>query len=313
MKNKVSGLFLATLLLPALPAAAVEKNGFELDDAAVAPDKIMQGGPPRDGIPALSSPEMLAADEADYLRDTDQVLGISINGEARAYPTRILVWHEIANDTIGGQPVAVTFCPLCGTGVVFSRKLDGRVLEFGVSGLLYNSDMLLYDRETESLFSQIPGKAISGTFKGKSLDKIPVHHTQWRAWRKEHPDSKVMSRKTGYQRDYDRYPYRGYEQSMQLMTVVEHRDRRYHPKDLVIGLSRGNEARVWPFHELQQTEGRFRDEFDDKTVTVEYNDNTQSARILDAEGNLLPATTGFWFAWMTFYPHSSVFQANPDD
>jgi hypothetical protein len=313
MNNRLVIPLLATLLWAAQPAAAVEKNGFELDDAAVAPEKIMKGGPPRDGIPALSSPEMIDADKADYLRDTDQVLGVNLNGDARAYPTRILVWHEIVNDTIGGTPVAVTFCPLCGTGVVFSRLLDGRILEFGVSGLLYNSDMLLYDRQTESLFSQIPGKAISGRFKGQKLDRIAIRHTQWRAWRKQHPDTRVLSRETGHQRDYDDYPYRGYEQSRQLMSAVEHRDRRYHPKDLVIGLSRGNEARVWPFHELKKTEGRFQDEFDGENVTVIYNRDTQSARVLDADGNALPATTGFWFAWMTFYPHSSVFQLDKED
>ena len=117
------------LLIPAsvaAPASAVEKNGFELDDAAVPAEKIMAGGPPRDGIPALSSPKMLSADEARYLRDADRVLGVAVNGEARAYPTRILVWHEIVNDRIGNEPIAVTFCPLCGTGIVFSRELEGR-------------------------------------------------------------------------------------------------------------------------------------------------------------------------------------------
>lgn len=302
---------IALLTLFPLFAGAVEKNGFDLGNATVPPENIVSGGPPRDGIPALTEPEMTAGDKADYLRDSDLVLGVEMEGQARAYPTRILVWHEIVNDTIAGKPVAVTFCPLCGTGIAFERRLGDKTLEFGVSGLLYNSDMLMYDRNTESLWSQIPGKAISGSMAGKQLEKIPVQHTEWGDWLAQHPETRVMTLDTGHQRDYDNYPYRGYEQSLQLMFPVEHRDKRYHPKDLVIGLAEGNKARVWPFHELMKTDGRISDQFDGKPVTVVFNKDSQSARILNEDGELLPATTAFWFAWMTFYPHSGVYQV-PD-
>jgi len=298
---------MALFVLLAVTSATHALNGFELENASIPVNEIVSGGPPRDGIPALDHPKVLGADKATYMRDQDLVLGVAINGQARAYPTRILVWHEIVNDTLGGKPVAVTFCPLCGSGVVFDRGAPAGERFFGVSGLLYNSDMLLYDRATDSLWTQIRGEAVSGPLRGTTLAKLPVVHTSWQDWQRRHPHTSILSLETGHARDYDHYPYEDYESAFTLFFPVSERNRRYHPKELVIGVAEGRTARVWPFAELAKSSGAVQDTFNGRPVTVHFNDEEQSAEVRDDQGNLLAATTLFWFAWYTFYPHTSVY------
>jgi hypothetical protein len=172
------------LLLPMLALSgavcALEKNGFEIRRPLVPRDEIVQGGPPRDGIPALDEPDSVEAGDARFLKPDDRILGISLRGAARAYPIRILNYHEVVNDRIGTEPVVITYCPLCGSGMAFSSEVGGRLLTFGVSGLLYNSDVLLFDRQTESLWSQLRKQAVTGPLKGQELEMLPVAHTAWR-------------------------------------------------------------------------------------------------------------------------------------
>jgi hypothetical protein len=187
--------------------SAGSSNGFDLSNSILPPEQIISGGPPRDGIPAISDPRLIAADQVDYLKPTDRVVGISLKGQSRAYPIAILNWHEIVNDEIDGRRLAITYCPLCGTAVAFDATIDGSPTDFGVSGLLYNNDVLLYDRETESLWSQIMSEAISGERVGTKLIMLPLSHTTWRDWLAKHPDTLVLSEDTGYSRDYQRNPY----------------------------------------------------------------------------------------------------------
>ena len=191
------------LLLAAVTTSGQSLNGFDLSNASLPVSQILSGGPPRDGIPAIDRPRFIAARQAAFLGDDDRVLGVYHKGIARAYPIRILNWHEIVNDQFAGEAVVVSFCPLCGTGTAFST-LHGKAKTFGVSGLLYNSDLLLYDRETESLWSQIAATAISGPLRGEGLTLLPVAHTTWADWRKRYPDTTVLSTDTGYSRDYQR-------------------------------------------------------------------------------------------------------------
>jgi len=301
-------VMLVALMLVAGVSPAVSLNGFNLDNSTVPIRDIMQGGPPKDGIPAIDKPKFDTAEKAAWLRGRDMVMGVVLNGSAKAYPIRVLVWHEIVNDEIGGIPVSVTYCPLCGSGVVYDRRLDGELLDFGVSGLLYDSDMLMYDRQTQSLWSQIPGKAISGAMRDKELVRLPVTHTTWDAWRAEHPESLVLNTKTGHRRDYDMEPYADYEHSMSLAFPVSKRDRRYHPKELVLGYAREGKAKVWPFAQLMKTDGELHDTFDGEPVVIRYDDRLQVARAYDADGEQLPAITLFWFAWYTFYPFTEVYE-----
>jgi hypothetical protein len=284
-------------------------NGFDLTDATVPVDEIHHGGPPRDGIPAIDRPRFLSAGRAEFLAPDDRVLGITRNGVAKAYAVRILNYHEIVNDAFGGEPITVTYCPLCGTGMAFLAEREGRAVDFGVSGLLYNSDMLLYDRETESLWSQILGEAISGPLRGAELTPVPITYTSWADWRARHPETLVLSTDTGFRRDYTRNPYPGYDASEDLFFPVNHVSRRYHPKERVIGLELGGEQKAYPFSELSRSVSPLVDEVGGERVTIEYDVEHRTGRILDASGVQIPTVSGFWFAWIAFHPDSGVYTA----
>lgn len=301
---------IALLLALSAPAGAIERNGFRLDGAAVPADEILPGGPPRDGIPALYDPRFVPAKRADHLRPDDRVLGVARGGIARAYPIAILSWHEVVNDRFGDEPVAVTFCPLCGTGMAFAARVGGRELDFGVSGLLYNSDVLLYDRQTESLWSQIMAQAVTGPMKGERLEFLPTAHTTWADWRARHPGTEVLSPETGHRRDYARDPYQGYRESERLAFPVAVQDRRLHPKEQVIGISLGGEHKAYPFSALARSG---RDSIEDRVggqlIRVEFDPQARTGQVFDADGKELPSLISFWFAWAAFHPETSLFEA----
>ena len=174
--------------------------------------EIMSGGPPRDGIPPIDNPKYIdVADPPEYMRDNHPVISVDINGDARAYPLDILISHEIVNDEVGGVPVTVTYCPLCNTAIVFDRRVDDRVLDFGTSGNLRMSDLVMWDRQTESWWQQITGEAIIGELTGTFLTFIPAPVLSWSTFRDSFPDGKVLSRDTGFGRSYDLPPYGGYD------------------------------------------------------------------------------------------------------
>ena len=308
---------LLILSIAAAPAGieARSKNGFDLEGATIPVEEIVSGGPPRDGIPALNYPTSVPVGEAGYLRDDDRILGVALLGKARAYPIRILNWHEVVNDRIGEQSYAVTYCPLCGTGMVFATNIRETALVFGVSGLLYNSDVLLFDRNTESLWSQILGEAVSGPLKGTELPQLAATHTTWADWRSRHPDTLVLSADTGYDRNYRNDPYQGYDRSRRLYFQVANRaPRDYHPKALVMGIEVDGEYKAYPFEELRALgEQRFEDVVNDKRVAIHWDEAASSARALEADGTPYPSTVGFWFAWYAFHPHTEVFKATEAD
>lgn len=298
------------LLMVCLDAEAGTRNGFELDGASIPESEIVSGGPPRDGIPALTNPDFISAAEADYLDPDDRIMGLFIDGQAKAYPIKILNWHEIVNDSIGSQHFAVTYCPLCGSGMVFASNVgnDG-ALNFGVSGLLYNSDVLLYDRQTESLWSQLEGAAISGKLKGTELPQLPVLHTTWRDWRKKHPETLVLDSDTGFDRNYNRDPYGGYQRTRRLFFDVNHRAPDYHPKEQVLGLEIEGQFKAYPFQELSEHgKAQFPDAVAGVDVTIFWNEAERSAYAM-RDGKMLEGTVAYWFAWYTFHPKTAVFTA----
>jgi len=175
-------------------------------------DELLSGGPPRDGIPSIDDPQFVPAEEAaGWLAGNEPVIALEIGGDARAYPLQILTWHEIVNDVVGEVPVIVTFCPLCNAAITFDRRLDGQVYEFGTSGLLRNSDLVMYDRTTESLWQQLTGEAIVGELAGQQLTFLPSSIVSFAEFRQAYPTGLVLSRETGYSRDYGRNPYAGYD------------------------------------------------------------------------------------------------------
>lgn len=298
----------------ALPRRAFAQtlNGFDLKGALIPVKAIEQGGPPRDGIPSIDRPRFVPA-AGSGLKDGDRVLALARNGVARAYPVRILNWHEVVNDQFGGEAVAVTYCPLCGTGMAFDARVTGNaVSSFGVSGLLYNSDVLLYDRGTESLWSQLLEQAVSGPMKGTKLTPVPLTHTSWADWRARHPRTEVLSTDTGHVRDYARDPYAGYDSVARLMFDVQHRDDRLPVKEWVLGLRAGGQAKAYPFSALAQrvdAKGRLQDRVGGVPVEIRFDRTHRSAEAFDSAGKPLPSVMAFWFAWFAFHPKTEVLEA----
>jgi hypothetical protein len=200
-------------LLPAEPppdGAAQFTTDFSRQ--TVSYREILSGGPPKDGIPAIDAPQFVTVSEADvWLQPQEPVVLVAIDGDARAYPIQILMWHEIANDTVGGVPVAVTFCPLCNTAIVFDRRMGEQVLDFGTTGRLRYSNLIMYDRQTESWWQQATGDAIVGAFAGAQLTFLPTAIIAWEEFFTTHPNGQVLSRETGFSRNYGSNPYQGYD------------------------------------------------------------------------------------------------------
>ena len=307
-------LFLAVLIFSTIGfyANAKTKNGFLLDGASIPEREILSGGPPRDGIPAINHPKFVPIEDAKFMRDKDRLLGVIINNEARAYPIKILDHHELVNDKIEDQNFVVSYCPLCGTGMVFASNVgEHNALIFGVSGLLYNSDVLLYDLNTESLWSQIMGEAVAGKLKGSKLKQLPALHTTFANWKEKYPDSKVLSTDTGYRRNYRDSPYKGYERSKRLWFQVSHKaPPKYHPKEQVMGVEIDGMFKAYPFVELsKRNNASFTDEVGGQKLVVFWDEESNTAHIENEHATVLPSTIGFWFAWYTFHPETDVFKA----
>lgn len=207
-------------------------------------DEFQSGGPPRDGIPPIDIPSFTPASEVDWLGGREPVIVVEVDGESRAYPIQILMWHEIANDQIGSVPIAVTFCPLCNTAIVFDRRLDGTTYDFGTTGKLRESDLVMYDRQTESWWQQFSGEAVVGELAGKELEQIPARIASWDEFSREHPSAPVLNRDTGFERDYGTNPYVGYDDidSPPIFATAGDDDDRLPPKERVVYVEVGEKA-----------------------------------------------------------------------
>ena len=208
-------------------------------------DESLSGGPPKDGIPSIDEPRFESADQADgWLEDGSKLIGLYRNGQARAYPQSVLVWHEIVNDTIGGDQIAVTYCPLTGTALGFERGRD----ELGVSGRLVNSNLIMYNRATDTYWPQILAAGIQGPQKGQGLNEVRVIWTDWASWKSRHPETEVLSRRTGFGRNYRRDPYGGYNPpsgyyaDSGVMFPLFAQDDRYPDKHEILGFRTADKA-----------------------------------------------------------------------
>jgi len=271
-----------TLLTTASLAAAVagEADTLRTDTskALVPLEEIISGGPPPDGIPAIDRPSFVTpADAARWIAPKEPVLALEIKGDARAYPLQILMWHEIVNDVVGGVPVAVTFCPLCNSGIVFERVVNGTTLDFGTSGKLYKSDLVMYDRQSHSLWAQMEGRAIVGARAGVRLKLIPANTLSFEEWRVTHPTGKVLSRDTGHTRKYGVNPYESYDQPQLGPFLFRGQlDARRPPKERVVGIKLGETARAYPWPLLVERRV-VNDRLGDQALVVLYQPGTLSA------------------------------------
>lgn len=282
-------------------------DDFDVSKSRIDLSDVVSGGPGKDGIPAISKPRFLPASDAGFLRDNDLVVGISIGGEKRAYPLGILNRHEIVNDVVGGTPVAVTYCPLTISALVFNRKVDGETLEFGVSGLLYNNNLVMYDRTYSGLWPQLLMEAATGKFSSRSLEVIPSLVTTWREWRTRHPASVVLSEDTGYRRNYGMNPYRKYQAGSEVMFPMKGFDRRLPPKSRIIGIRVNGAAKAYPLENITSRQDTLEDTLNGKRIQV-HSGPKETACITDAGGNLLPAFITYWFAWSTLYRDTLLFK-----
>jgi len=259
MKN---GIFLASIIIitllqgceesipdtPELSISHLKSSG----SWTIPIDEVYDGGPGKDGIPALSDPEFIPVEEVNYLRDEDLVLGYLGADQPRVYPHAILNWHEIVNDQIDDTYLAVTYCPLTGTGIGWDRVIDGEVNSFGVSGLIYNTNLIPYDRSTDSYWSQILGECVNGEHIGKNIETHHLVETTWLTWKKMYPSSQVLSPETGYNREYQVYPYGGYLlRDDYLLFPVSDSDERIPNKERVHGIILLGLARVFTFSEFE--------------------------------------------------------------
>jgi hypothetical protein len=281
----------------------------ELDTLA---DAVVSGGPGKDGIPSIDEPVFVGAADAGFLSDDEPVFGLIRGGDVRAYPQQVLVWHEIVNDTVAGERIAVTYCPLTGTVVGFTGLPDRPGLTFGTTGRLVNSNLLMYDRETDSEWPQVLGTAISGELYGQRLLPVSLVWSSWRAWRTAHPETQVLSTDTGALRDYGSDPYgsypdsRGYYVGGKPFFPVQHTDDRFPPKTVVIGVRSGD--RQLAIHkDLVRRERTVEAEVGGTAVRAEWDDALETARVLRTDGSeYADFMDAMWFAWHAFYPQTKV-------
>ena len=269
--------------------------------------EILSGGPGKDGIPSIDNPTFISANEArEFLTDTDVGLGIILKGEARFYPYQILVWHEIVNDVISGVPVLVTYCPLCATGVAFDPRVDGEHMKFGVSGMLWQSNLLMYNRtgnpDTESLWSQVLGEAVLGELTGTRLSIVPSDTVRYGDWVRNNPNTRVLSRNTGTTRTFGFDPYGDYYTNTNVSFGASFTDNRLHPKAFVLGVERDGNFKA--YHKDAIPEGSTTDTFAGETIAIERNGDMIR---LTVAGEPLPFIGGFWFSWVAVHPETELF------
>ncbi|QXT38665.1 DUF3179 domain-containing protein [Gymnodinialimonas ceratoperidinii] len=282
----------------------------DFSTATVDLSEVHSGGVPRDGIPALDAPRMIPAGEETALEGAEPVLTVALDGApARAYPLRYLTWHEIVNDMVGDLPIAVTYCPLCNSAMVFDRRVAGEVLSFGVSGNLRHSDMIMFDRQTESWWQQAIGEGIAGVHAGAELAQLPGWLESWDSFRQAYPEGLVMAEPRGYRRPYGRNPYVGYDSSgWPFLYSGEQPPHGIDPLARVVRV--GDQA--WPLERLA-TEGSVAE----AGVTITWAAGTASAldaarlaegrdvgqiRVRDGAGRDIPHDVMFAFAFHAFWP-----------
>lgn len=290
-----------------------EENLFNLIEK-----NAVSGGPPKDGIPAIEKPKYTSAAEADqWLLPNDIVFGVAEGDFIVAYPQRILVWHEIVNETIGGEKVLVTYCPLTGTTIGFKGLItEGVSSTFGVSGMLINSNLIMYDRLSDSRWPQVLGRAYTGPASGIRLAEFPIAWTTWEKWEKKHPQTKVLARETGFLRNYGERgdPYGsylrsdgGYYTSDSVIFSLLSVDQRLSPKTVVVGVrdEKGNALAV--LKDRLRNQKVVEASLGEETVILTYKEDLDfyEAR-LKGTNQIINAFDAMWFAWAAFYPQTAL-------
>jgi hypothetical protein len=254
----------------------------ESENWLIPASEVLDGGPGKDGIPALNEPKVVGNSEIDYLEDEDLVLGYAENGEAVAYPHKILDWHEIINHEVATTSLAVIYCPLTGTGIGWNRIISAGKTTFGVSGLLYNTNVIPYDRLTDTNWSQMRFEAVNGQLIGEKPEVISMIETSWATWKEMYPETMVVARETGHNRNYGNYPYGDYKTNHNsLLFPVNKTDIRLQAKKRVLGIMKGQNAKVYPMDRFGEETQLVFDTFQDELLAVIGNKKANLAVVLN--------------------------------
>lgn len=307
-------------------------------------DKIKGGGIPKDGIPSIDAPKFATVLEADFVFAENLVVGVHYKGESKAYPLFILTWHEIVNDEIGGLPIAVTYCPLCFTNQVFERTINGQVTELGVAGKLYNSNLVMYDRMTDTYWSQAIGLAIKGELTGTQLNRVPFDVMRWTDWKTFYPNTLVLTLDTGNPRPYGSNPYSDYFKDPRVLFPLDNRDERIPLKEVVLGFEFNDASKAYRLLDVESKKiindkvgnkeilivstvpfmGRaFERTVGEQSLEFEWSENVirdkQTQSTWDLEGRAISGPLegeqlkriaydpGFWFEWAAFHPETEIY------
>ncbi len=273
--------------------------------ASIPLKKILDGGPGKDGIPAIDTPKFIPVNKAvKHLSDQTQGILVTFKNTTRFYPYTILVWHEVVNDVIEGKPLVVTFCPLCGSAIVFEAEVKGETLQFGVSGKLYESNLLMYDKKTESLWSQILGEAVVGDMTGTKLALYTSNVLTFGEAKKLHPGLEVLSDETGYRRDYSFYPYGDYDTNDEIYFPISIRDTRLPAKEIMYIVNVDDKSVAFLLRDLNER----------KIASVKVNGKNVIAEVKNSKievrreesPNVLPGYYAMWFSWAIHHQKDGV-------
>ncbi|MBX2823971.1 MAG: DUF3179 domain-containing protein [Gammaproteobacteria bacterium] len=277
------------------PLTDFETRSIELSE-------VTSGGPPRDGIPPIDSPKFVDSEAADeWLDSQEPVIALDLDGDARAYPLQILMYHEIVNDTVGGVPVSVTFCPLCNASIVFDRRVEDKVLDFGTTGWLRKSDLVMYDRQTESWWQQFVGRGIIGHYTDQELVQLPSVIVSYETFKETYGDGKILSRETGFRRNYGSNPYSGYDSITSSPFLYRGElDPRLPPMERILSLPDGDSYQLLPLTALEER----------AVVNTRLSDQ---AMVVFAPGTAVSALDKYEIAESRKIPSAAAFLASIDD
>ena len=317
--KKFTLLFALSLLLPACSPSLdkteekvvknfgkdvrVNKTGMFF---TVSPDKISPVLPFRGNIPPITAPAYVKAAEASYLKDDDMVIGIIRGDVKKAYPVKILRWHLIVSDEIGGTPLIITYDPLSKLGLAFNRTILDKAITFKASDKIYNANPLLTDKETKSLWSQYSGACIVGRLAGQQLEIVPVMTAPWSDWKKSYPETEVLSIETGYEREYDKNVYAGFYGNEFVPFEVDHEDKRIKNKEEIYGIAVGKAAKAYRQSALNRGT-TLSDEIGGQKITLSVDANGIVSAKADDSGEALVVRKSFWFSWAAFYPETGIY------
>lgn len=278
---------------------------------SIPSEEIISGGPPKDGIPSIDNPKFISLEEASaWLKDNEPGIVFSKGNTHRFYPYQILVWHEIVNDTVQGERVLITYCPLCLSGFVFDPLVKGERVEFGTSGKLWKSNLVMYDRKTDSLWPQILGQAVAGEMTGTTLPLLPSDQMLYKDWKKQFPTGQVLSRDTGTERFYGSNPYGDYFSVTNLsLSLAKPKDTRLPNDAFVFGIVINGKAKAYSVETVKQ-KGTVEDVFEDTDIILEHDKEQDVVRMFeslpDGKRERINPFSAFWFSWAAAHPETEL-------